>query len=812
MADNSAEQQAEILRKFAESYADTQRVLDPIAQGQRETADKAKLRYNELVKDLKILRGSVEDATNAMRNVADGAGKYAASVEKGAGAFSNFTSQFGKIGKTVGYVIEVFGKLAGGALKQNEALNKTYDALASFGDLDNRSFEQLGKNIRNAGFSVDQNADKFAAAIQKVAPELATFGGSVSQGKQKLLDVFKTTLGGTEKQLERFGITSEEAFGRTANFMKQLAISNGVRGKSDAELNAMSVKYMETLVSLTMITGQTRDEEEKKLQEQQNDLRFQMHLNKLESSGREEDIRQAQQLRATMNVLPKDVADGAKSLIVNQGRIVDDMGARTYQLLGNQGLGKIIDAAKSKAEDFPMALVSMMKSQAPLIEGRFKQLGENIKFGNDTMNDFGLNIDTWNFLQKAKNMDEKQMAEYLKKIRTDGANTDKDNNTQRKKSERAVRNAFEELEYNISKIMIPTLNNFADAVTKIGAGFADILYKITFGKVDIRDAFIQFNNLEDVSKELVKRNKEEIKLKKELSNLKFEDREKELNEILKEQNKLYKEGNKNYDSKKFMAAVKEKEALEEKKKELENKLASNKSAQERARSFGGSMVSQQAGSVETMTAGGGATPKSSGETATLQGLTIKKGDVHREGEKLDPRLVAIARKVQSEMPGFNYFSSFNDNFHKDKKSQHNKGLAFDFTLNHWPTPEEGQKIISQLKGFGADHVIDEYNNPSSNATAGHIHAQLKGKNQGFFKGPESGYWLQAHGEEMLLNKKGWADMVTKMQMPGMGNNSTEIVDTIIGVFQDLKDTIEKNQDLQRASNGLLEDILTYTKA
>lgn len=123
--------------------------------------------------------------------------------------------------------------------------------------------------------------------------------------------------------------------------------------------------------------------------------------------------------------------------------------------------------------------------------------------------------------------------------------------------------------------------------------------------------------------------------------------------------------------------------------------------------------------------GGGMGMTASG---SLSGLKIKKGDVHAEGAQLSPRLVQLAQAIQSNMPNFNYFSAFNDKFHQEKasSSSHTRGTALDFTLTKPPSPEEGQEIVRYLRSMGASLVIDEYNNPSSNATAGHIHAQIPG--------------------------------------------------------------------------------------
>ena len=114
------------------------------------------------------------------------------------------------------------------------------------------------------------------------------------------------------------------------------------------------------------------------------------------------------------------------------------------------------------------------------------------------------------------------------------------------------------------------------------------------------------------------------------------------------------------------------------------------------------------------------------------GLNIKAGDVQAEGAGISPRLIELARQIQGGVPGFGYFSAFNDKFHQEKapSSQHAKGLALDFTVAQPPSLEEGKAITDWLKGLGASLAIDEYNNPSSKSTAGHFHAQIPGFEEG----------------------------------------------------------------------------------
>jgi hypothetical protein len=144
---------------------------------------------------------------------------------------------------------------------------------------------------------------------------------------------------------------------------------------------------------------------------------------------------------------------------------------------------------------------------------------------------------------------------------------------------------------------------------------------------------------------------------------------------------------------------------------------------------GTGMKMPAAGNMPAMGGGQGvAGGVASQQDLTKMGLKLKTGDVQAEGSKIDPKIIELAQQVQANMPNFAYFSGFNDKFHQEKSpsSSHTTGRAMDFALSKHPSVEEGKEITKWLKSMGASVAIDEYNNPSAKATAGHIHAQIPG--------------------------------------------------------------------------------------
>jgi hypothetical protein len=157
-------------------------------------------------------------------------------------------------------------------------------------------------------------------------------------------------------------------------------------------------------------------------------------------------------------------------------------------------------------------------------------------------------------------------------------------------------------------------------------------------------------------------------------------------------------------------------------------------------------------------------------------LRPRGGDIQKDGAAVSPKLIELAKQIQSSVPGFNYFSGFNDAHHQGKEaSQHPKGMALDFVLNKKPSVKEGKEIVAKIKSQGGGEVLDEYNFPSRGATAGHIHVGIpefaKG---GIASGPKSGYKAMLHGTEAVVPLPDGKKIPVNMQESSNSNMSKQI--------------------------------------
>jgi hypothetical protein len=200
---------------------------------------------------------------------------------------------------------------------------------------------------------------------------------------------------------------------------------------------------------------------------------------------------------------------------------------------------------------------------------------------------------------------------------------------------------------------------------------------------------------------------------------------------------------------------------------------------------------------KSVAAGGsttGGTVTAGQQDLAKMGLKMKQGDVQAEGASISGNLIDLAKKVQSSIPGFSYFSGFNDRFHNENSpaSKHTQGLAMDFALAQKPSKEEGARIVDMLKQMGAVSAIDEYNSPSAKATGGHIHAQVSAAGGAILSGPKSGYTpnLVMHGTEAVVP----LNSTPSQGASGLGMNS-EMMQQQLDRLDDLVSVMKSQLDV-----------------
>lgn len=114
--------------------------------------------------------------------------------------------------------------------------------------------------------------------------------------------------------------------------------------------------------------------------------------------------------------------------------------------------------------------------------------------------------------------------------------------------------------------------------------------------------------------------------------------------------------------------------------------------------------------------------------SALSGLRIK-GAESIAGGGVKGYTAEFAKMAQDALGSeLTRFTSLNDSYHKGKGGKHPLGQAFDFTVSDAAKANES---IQRIKKLAADYgftikTLNEYSDPSKNATGGHIHVSVLG--------------------------------------------------------------------------------------
>lgn len=806
MADNNQGLDKDTLEKVNKLLGKSGDNLNDFEKAVKESADatdKAKKRLEELGNYVKNL-GSTSLSTE------QGMSKYGKSITAATDAVGDAVGEFGLLGKAVGFLIKQIGGMAAASLKQQDALMKSYRTLSDFGAIDSSGLKGVLDNMLAMGANTEQ-MENFHRTLKDMGPDLVALGGTAAAGAKQFAQVSKSLLGGKlEDQLKQMGYTTEEIVKYGGQYVAMQARSNSLNTKNTGEMAAKSADYMKTLTELTMYTGQQRDAAQKVFEDQQRDIAFRVKMREMQEAGQGEEAERMAKMIATVSLKNKDLGDLMREQFANDGGMVT---ARLAQLGGQfPEMYSQLQAASRGTGNATAEAMQVLKNQTPEMTRMFKQFGAVAKISAGAAGDLGYNVDMMNSEHNltATNIEEvnKEVERMMK-----GGDARIQSQTELEKAERRTRQGFELFLAEVGDRAVPVVESLAKAMNKLGAVIADVVYWITskmpgMDVVDFRSAFKEFSDLTEVAKTLREEGEKQEALNKEIKK-----NDEDLLELKKKQEVLeIKAQSEKMDlsTDEIAQGVKTKsqyeaEQIAKQRQELE---ARNKSAKGELRNS--QMMSSQASAQSVNMTGGASVGMGKND---LAGLALKQGDVQKEGAVIDPKLIALAKKIQAEIPGFAYFSSFNDNFHQDKKSNHNKGLALDFVLSQpiKGDTEAGKKITNMLKSMGASTVIDEYNNPTTNATGGHIHAEVSAKTQGLFKGPESGYWLKAHGEEALLNQQGLSNLITKSQVAGFGGADGSMFEEMNSNLFALGEKMDEVVKALKDSHGTQQQILNYSK-
>lgn len=848
MADINPEQR-EAMERFYEALQGATRSMGPLEQEERLLAETTKKTKDRLEQFGNNLQQVGRDFGNTMTSASEGTAKYGQATRSAAKAAGDLFGSFGILGKAVGFVIKMFGGVVAASLEQNEKLVKSYQNLSEFGAIDSSGVEGLQKDLNQSMKLLVEQAGIYEGALRKLQPELAALGGSAFQGRKEFTKVMSNIIGGRlETDLRKIGYTQEDIANHAAQYLAREARLGNTQTRNTQQLTENTGKYLKELQELTMLTGLSREEQERIRDQQLAEVRFNDYLEELRSKGQIEAADRLQSFSVALEKFSgKDTAAGFREQLVNYGAVVNDASVKFQMATRGAGyqIGKAVEAGS-------MDLTTALRKTGEAGTSTYKALGRLTAISPETADALGqTNEAQRGYRQMLKVTSKEELERMLKETQAAGGRMDQE--AKRAMTEREYKLMLDKLVFAVGDRVIPLFTKLAEVTRYLAKTFAKIVDKfghlVGMGDLNLSASFV--TNLEDATEVL----KDEEKKLADLTKERIKTEEK-LQKVQKEKLKLEEEEKEGFGAKapwKYQELTRkraEEESLRDKAKSLKERqhaaktnvgdLKDIKKSHEdqakakkeedtakaaAARKAAASTDERRTDSPEAKAAAAAEpTNKSAKPKDPLAKLNLKSPEAVAGGES-SPKLLALAEKIQEIIPNAK-FTALNDLYHKSEKyknqraakgltspSSHERGVALDMTLpeDQVDSPEKRKQIIDQLRGLGFSKVLDEYAKLSPGATGGHFHAEIpQALHGGMFSGPATGYNVRMHSDELVIPKEQASVKKTSLNDLGSSNNDNNaIMDMFTSKLEAKLDTMI---DFMSRSHMTQEELLQYTRS
>jgi len=863
MADTNqqADDLARVMERLNAEMAQLGYVTKETSEKMTDAQMKAKYGIENFTKGTQTAAGAITELAGAGM----AAGKAMYEGKKGAAAFNDSIDGMAKAAQAAGValslmipggpILKLFVAGVTAAVTATAAyvkasnemadkLYKGYSGMAKSGAAASDGLTGMYKDAKKLGLSMNE-LDSFVGLVSENSKDLALFAGSAFEGRKKFAEMGEA-MEPYRKGLIAAGYTQEQINEGTMGYLKLQTRMGAAQKMTTDELAAGAKKYLNEQDALAKITGQTRkemeDQNERAMQQQQ----FAAKIRELEKAGKNDEAKELMKLNNMYSAMGPKMASAFQASVTGNLANADALDAN----MASQG--EMIRTADLVAKGQMTAGEAAQKTGKTI--GKFND-DVNISLGgvNAAIGDFAE-------FEKARQMTEGDITANLKKADDerkkqgmDGAKAADGITDQYAKNIKQQQELNKKMEDSVFKGIDNALaitGKLGDATSSLTTAFD----KLTTGINKLLGFFGMGNNdtkAEAKSKEIsetkskhdaamaaqksastpeqkaaaereVKFYSDKLKmLEDEKAVIAKEDKNAQLDkEILKRSADEVALKKAAYDKAMETATVKQKLGFgldkdqEKAKKEMWEAVAKDRAL---SRNEGGARdkARAEAAAAEPApksagggrgTSGGAAAPSPAAVPTSVDqlkdaGLTVKQGDVQKEGAVINPKTIDLAKNIQSSMKGFGYFSGFNDKFHNEKSptSEHTKGNAVDFVMQKPPTPDEGKEIVAMLKSMGASLAIDEYNSPTSKATAGHIHAAVPGyADGGIAETPQLAFVAEKGPEAMIPLVNGAIPIKmdfggSKPIAPEMPSPMASLPSEMIQIQEDLKQFVQEKQ-------------------
>jgi hypothetical protein len=661
-----------------------------------------------------------------------GVGKYGQGITTATDTIGNFTAKLGPLGAVVGEVIKMFGGLVAAGLQQNDELINNFRTIRDFGVIFNSATDGLTNgisgllNIKNDLGGTKENLVYFGSVLKNIAPDLAGFGGSISQGATNFAKVTGQLFEEVNLlDLNNLGYTQQDIIKFGSQFISNQTKYGKIESTNIADTTKRTKQYLETLSELNQLTGMSRDEAAKKMQEQQAALEFQLYL-------RDKGKTEADAARANMALVQELFGPTASAafmkLVANQGVATDELTA-TYARLFNGIIPDFESTMKEGGGGILQFANLMRKNLSPVLEANTSAYERTARVNKELGGQLGITTDMLVGSNRLRNLENIDM---IKK-----AKLEEDLRSNDERIQKAARIELDQMkarrEKNIAadKYVVESMtviSKFIQILDQASWGLAKFLKFITFGQVDFTDAWRTINSMEEATSILDEELANQTKLKEEETKLQTE-----YNKQIEEKIKFEKE----HADKKLWGTsngyTEEIKDINENISSARAALRDNKLAQGRSK-----LVEQKANEYKiehqlTSADDGKQKSNSNVSSANLNSSILKPGALDSK-TPLNSELVAITKTLPNTLKELGYnikqVTSLTGGDH-NSGSKHGKGQAMDFTVSKDGkdiSSRDADNLIKLLKikypNLSIKNEIDKPTGKETKWSGAHLHSEL----------------------------------------------------------------------------------------
>jgi hypothetical protein len=611
-------------------------------------------------------------------------------VDSVTNAIANLAQAVPLFGGILGAAARGFGEAAKFAVANLQKTVEIFEDLSAVGALTTEGMSGVQEQFLASRMTMEG----FKSTVIANAATLARFGGTVGTGTTRFAN-FVGELQRSEagEQLRLLGFNADAIGETAAAFVSQQTRLGLAQRKSQAELSQGTAQYARELDILSKLTGTNRKAMQQAQEAALSEPRFRAKMNELARTGQDELAKDLNLLQAAISEASGPVGQGFRDIIAANGMITSEAAKQLYTLTGGeiQDIARRALAGEDIGQVFAAASAAVQKGTENF--EKLQQVTDLTSVIGDlaSASDFGV-------------LSLNGLDEQIKKLRTGQVEQTENADELTKKTVEArigmdkIANTLTEFGFSLTRDAAPAVEAFTKTLDEAIDFVADKLGLELRGSRERR-----VEQHARAQQEHEQRTKDQVAQDAMISGItpspEQEDSPTGSPDANKPKSGLLKPG--------FLG-----------------------------------LGPQVPGS------GGYA----SQEDLVGLGLNLKQGDVQEEQARISPKLIDLAKKIQSEIPGFGRFTAFNDNYHRRERSgsQHVQGMALDFTVGKYD-PATAKDIVAQIKSMGASSVDDEYANPSPGATGPHFHVEIpEFQRGGIATGPKSGYQAMLHGTEAVI--------------------------------------------------------------